>query len=52
MPERAPLTWQDFERIREAFVDNPSIDEYVRLRREYPGVHLDIGVSEGVEFAF
>ena len=37
--KRDALTWKDFERIGEAFVGNPSIEEYVRLRREYPGVN-------------
>ena len=52
MSESEPLTPQEYEEIREAFVCNPTIEEYVRVRRKYPGVHLDTATSEGIEFAF
>jgi hypothetical protein len=43
---------RDFRKIARSYIDDPTIENYVRLRRKYPGMHLDVATDPGIEFVF
>jgi hypothetical protein len=43
---------QDFSELSKKFKRNPTIENYVKLRRESPDEEIEIAVSEGIEWLF
>jgi hypothetical protein len=43
---------QDFSEISKTFKRNPTIENYVKLRRESPHEEIEIAVTEGIEWLF